>query len=36
MVTSTDVRGNGYLYIGSARYELAGAKPEIFEKTSNK
>ena len=27
MVTSADVRGNGYLYIGSVRYELEGAKP---------
>ena len=26
-VASTDVRGNGYLYIGSVRYELEGAKP---------
>ena len=26
-VASTDVQGSGYLYIGSARYELAGIKP---------
>ena len=26
-ITSADVRGNGYLYIGSVRYELEGAKP---------
>ena len=27
MVTSTDVRGNGYLYIGSVRYSFDSAKP---------
>ena len=27
MVTSTDVQGNGYLYIGSVRYSLDSAKP---------
>ena len=27
MVTSADVRGSGYLYIGSVRYSLDSAKP---------
>ena len=27
MVISTDVRGNGYLYIGSVRYSFDSAKP---------